>query len=271
MREPFVSIVMTCHNAERFLRLSIAAALAQDYGNYELIVLDDGSTDGTGQLCQSIADARFHYVRRERLGRARALNEAIKLAKGHYIAINDADDLSLPNRLGESVAALMRSHSYSLIGTGYIPVDEFPDQLTINTPGQIPGDTLKRITPHRLYRSNPFVHSTVMFAKSAWQQVGGYDETLSICIDYDFFLRVSQSGTVGLLPSITVCYYTHPQSHFKKMSVTTYISTLKRIKQRARKRMRLPVWAPLYDLLPYYTSLKTSMRSLLGKTTDAKV
>src|SRR5208283_6090399 len=98
-RIPKVSIVFTTYNDERYIGASVSAALAQDYSNFEVVVVDDGSTDSTEGVFKGISDTRLRYMKRDRMGRSAALNEAIAQAEGDFIAINDADDLSFPFRL----------------------------------------------------------------------------------------------------------------------------------------------------------------------------
>jgi hypothetical protein len=103
------------------------------------------------------------------------------------------------------------------------------------------------ISSIRLYRSNPFVHSTVIFPKLIWEKAGGYDTQLDMCVDYDFFLRAMQFGKVAWLPSRTVLYYRNTESFFKKKNPKEYISTLIAIKRRARPLLHLPLWFSWYQ------------------------
>ena len=205
---PKVSIVITAYNAERFIKASLLAALAQDYPNFEVVMVDDGSTDSTESISKTIHDSRLRYFRKERIGRSRALNEAISLAKGRYIAINDADDLSFPSRIGYTVKYFRLDPKTALLGTSYEEASQFLDELPESALDQVTEaeDVPALVSPSRLYRSMPFAHSTIVFSKESWQRVGGYDEQLSICVDYDFILRVAQFGKIGLLPKETILY-----------------------------------------------------------------
>jgi glycosyltransferase involved in cell wall biosynthesis len=261
MPKPFVSIVMTAYNAVQFLPISIAAALLQDYTHYEVIVFDDGSTDASSEICEAIPDKRLRYLRRDRVGRGRALNEAIALAAGEYIAINDADDLSFPNRLMETIRFLKENDDVSLVGTDYVATDVFPSRLSdgLNVERYPATDRVARITAARLYRSNPFIHSTVVYTKAAWEKVGGYDENLPMCIDYDFFLRLSMSATMAWLPMKTVLHWVHRDSFFRQKPQSDYLATLIHIKDRAWTNLQLPFWLRIYDVMPYWLALSSSM------------
>lgn len=104
---PTVSVLMPAYNAGRYLSEAIESLLIEDYEAFELIVVDDGSTDETPQILEGCDDARLVRLRhKENLGYAHALNRALSLARGRYIARQDADDLSAPGRLRARRCAL---------------------------------------------------------------------------------------------------------------------------------------------------------------------
>ena len=116
---PSVSIVMTAYNSAATIKAAIDAALGQNYPTFEIVVLDDGSTDETEPICRSFTDPRLRYLKRQRIGRPKALNEAILSAQGDYIAINDADDLSHPFRLQHSMTVMNAHPEVAIMGTNY--------------------------------------------------------------------------------------------------------------------------------------------------------
>src|SRR5262245_52154072 len=191
---PSLSVVLTLHNAEHFAGASISAALRQDHGDYEVIALDDGSTDGTPAVCAGIEDPRFRYIRCDRVGRARALNLAIGAAGGRYVAINDADDISFPHRLSYTGRLLDQHPHLAMVGTDVERTDDFVADVPPRAVLPRSEAEIKWIGAARLYRSNPFVHSSVVFRRDAWSSIGGYDESLPMCVDYDFFLRIGEVG-----------------------------------------------------------------------------
>jgi glycosyltransferase involved in cell wall biosynthesis len=262
-----VSVVMTAYNAETFIRASIAAALAQNHSSYEVILVDDGSTDATAEICGQIADARFRYVRFNRIGRARALNEAVREARGEYIAINDVDDLSLPDRLPYTVAYLKHHPDVALLCTAFTTTDVFRDDASTWAQA-VPADAggeIVTIDACRLYRSNPLVHSTAVFPKHVWSRIGGYDEGLEMCIDYDFFVRALQAGSLVCLPRSTVIYYRNAGSFFKAKSWKRYLRALFLIKKRARMLFDLPAVIRVYDLLVLVRLFVPAARARLSR------
>jgi glycosyltransferase involved in cell wall biosynthesis len=249
---PMVSLVITAYNAERFIGACIKAALAQTYPNFEVLVVDDGSTDETAQICRSVADQRFHYVTWGRLGRCKALNAGIAETKGKYIAINDADDLSFPHRLQYSMDFMREHPEMAYLGTGFAETGTFheviPDEMLTEVPQfekNLP------ILPSRieLFQKNLFNNSTLLYPKSTWERIGGYDEQLTNSEDYDFYLRALQCGPAALLPGRTVLWYTNPNGYFKQKSKREHLGALGFIKRRAHRLLHLPGWLRLYHPL----------------------
>lgn len=246
---PSVTILITVYNGDRFIGASVSAALRQDYPNFEVLVVDDGSEDRTANICRAMRNPRLRYVRLDRVGRRKALNQAIALAGGDYIAINDADDLSLPHRLRASIQCFSENPGLAFLGTAYLTTDVFLEEIPeryLCREAQS-GAAADRISAARLYRSNPFINSTVMFPKRVWTAMGGYDEELTNCEDYDFFLRALQWGSAAWVKDPTVLWYTNPTSFFKRISAAEYLRTLRLIKRRAHRLLRLPRWVSLYD------------------------
>ncbi len=252
--KPMVSIVITAYNAERFIKATVVAALAQDYPNFELVVVDDGSTDRTAAICESIDDPRLRFYRAARIGRSRALNKAVELARGEYIANNDADDLSFAYRL-RYVMNFVSSHAdLALVGTPAVPTPIFVEHVP---PEYIPlarssRDVAENVAwPSRItmYRRNVFNHSTVVYPKTVWRLMGGYDEGLDVCEDYDFYLRAMQFGRAAILPEPTVLWLTKSGGYFRKKSMGDYFRTMNLIKRRAYHLLNLPVWMRPYHAI----------------------
>ena len=276
---PMVSLVITVYNGERYIGPCIKAALAQTYPNFEVLVVDDGSTDGTVQICRSIPDSRFHYVTWGRLGRPKALNAGIAEAKGEYIAINDADDLSLPHRLQYSMHFMREHPGMAYRGTGVAKTDSFHETIPDEVLAEVPRfEKNPPVLPSRidLFRRNLFNNSTLLYPKSTWKNIGGYDEQLTNSEDYDFYLRALQCGPAALLPGRTVLWYTNPNGYFKQKSKREHLGALGFIKRRAHRLLHLPGWLRLYHPLwvvgfelvqrfPYLLDLARTMKKALHR------
>jgi len=246
---PAVSIVITTYNAATYIGACVRAALAQSCPDIEVLVLDDGSTDDTGEICRGFSDPRLRCLPRIHIGRCRALNEAVSAARGTYIAINDADDLSLPHRI-EYCLGFLRAHTCAAyVGTSFLATEVFHDHIPDHVLASAAcADAAETFWPSRaaLFRRNLFNNSTLMYPKSTWERVGGYDEGLSNSEDYDFYLRAMQCGPAALLPGRTVLWYTNPHGFFKQKSRHEHLRTVSFIKRRAHRLLELPVWMKLY-------------------------
>ena len=265
---PKVGIIITVYNGEPYIGPCIKAALDQTYQSFEVIVIDDGSSDGTERICRSIKDSRFRYLNKGQVGRQKALNEGVKSTDAEFIAINDADDLSLPCRLEYTLGFLLAHPNAAYVGTGFSKTTEFT--------GTIPPAVLKKWLPEAapsvtwpsrsaVYRRNLFNHSTIMYPKRTWERIGGYDESLTLSEDYDFYLRAMQCGPVALLPGRTVHWYTNPNGVFKQRAAQDNLETLRMIKRRAHELLGLPGWLRLYQpLWEMGFQLTTQFPALLG-------
>lgn len=151
-----VSIIMPAYNCADFIAESIRSVLAQTYTNWELLIVDDCSTDKTAEVIASFADPRIHYQRNTHNMRAAATrNEAIKIAKGRYIAFLDSDDLWLPDKLEKQIA-FMQAHDYSMT---YVPYYVLTQDRTCNYLHTAP----KSLTYFQLTRWDRIGCLTVMY------------------------------------------------------------------------------------------------------------
>lgn len=248
---PLVSIVFTTYNAARFIETSLSAALAQDYPHFEVVVADDGSTDETEQICRAIHDPRLRFLKLGRVGRCRALNQAVSAAKGKYIANNDADDISFPHRLTYVVNFLETHGDVAYVGTGVVCAETFspvPPESAPSEPDRLSNE-VKWPGRADLYRRNLFNHSTLVYPKSTWQAIGGYDETLGLSEDYDFYLRAIQRGRAALLPEKTVLWCANSNGYFRQKGIVEYLKVMSKIKMRAHQLLGLPSWLLMYHYL----------------------
>ena len=232
---PRVSVVMAVHDGEPFLRAALDSVLAQTFRDFELIVVDDGSTDGSASIVRGLGDPRVRLVSNERnLGLAPSLNRGVAAARGELIARLDADDLALPERLARQVAHMDAHPDVGLLGSWYV---EMPADGT-------PGATRRLPTEHwdlrwHLCLTCPFVHSTVLWRRAlVAERVGGYDETLVFSEDYDLWRRIGERLVVANLPAYLVRLRVHPES----MTSTYGASARTGLRMRAAAAARLLGW-----------------------------
>jgi len=231
---PTVSVLITVFNGERFLDQAVQSVLDQTGVDFELVVVDDGSTDATNQVLDSFADRRVIAVRRPRIGRGRALNLAIAQSRGCYIAILDADDICLPGRLAASVAHLERHPDVDAVGAARWTI--LDEQLGVQRSlgGAVEDQEIRSYL--RRYRT-PFPHSSVMFRRAVVERVGGYDEQLVFGFDLDIIARVAETGRLYGLGSALVQRRFHDNQFFRNQygdagRFLRRIATRRRIEQR---------------------------------------
>jgi glycosyltransferase involved in cell wall biosynthesis len=197
---PLVSVVMSVFNGERYLRAALESVLAQEGVDFEVVVVDDGSTDGSADLLAEFArrDDRVRVIRQENAGLTRALMRGCAKARGEFIVRQDDDDLSVPGRF-EKQAALLRSRAgimavaswVRLIGPEGEHLDDvrFPEGEEAGTEAVMHG------------RKNP-IHGSVMFRKSAYEMAGGYRPEFYFAQDSDLWLRLGALGPFFFIPEI---------------------------------------------------------------------
>jgi glycosyltransferase involved in cell wall biosynthesis len=166
-----VSVILPAFNAEETIGRAVESILGQSFSGFELIALNDGSTDRTGEILDSYRDSRLVVVHKPKEGLARTLNRGIGLAKGEYIARMDADDESFPKRLEEQVCFLDRNPEIVLVGTA-VQIVTSEDHRIRRFPRR--HDEIVR----HILKFNPISHPTVMIRKWVLEAVGGYNPTM---------------------------------------------------------------------------------------------
>jgi glycosyltransferase involved in cell wall biosynthesis len=208
MTPPRVSVLLCVYNGAGYLRAALDSILAQTLADFELIAIDDGSTDATPDILRGCADPRLVAVRQANLGLTRSLNRGLALAQGEYVARQDADDLSAPRRLERQVAFLDARPEVALAGTAVRVVDE---QGRLVREHRYPQEDagLRRAL---LARINPLPHSSVMFRRSGALDLAGWDERFLKAQDYEFYLRVIEAHQIASLPERLVTLRFRPGS-----------------------------------------------------------
>ncbi len=189
MKNLRVSVIMSVYNAEKFLNESIQSVLKQTLKDFELIIINDSSNDSSLEIIKKYQnkDKRIVLINLEKnLGRAGARNKGLKIAKGKYIAILDADDIALPKRLEKQYDFLEKNKDIFLVGSGAININEKGDALIthkgISDPNKIALDLPKK---------NCLYHSSVMYRNNGQYL---YREKFPYSQDYDLYLRILSDG-----------------------------------------------------------------------------
>lgn len=205
MSAPLVSVVMTTYNAAPYLPASLASLQRQTCDDFELVVVDDGSTDGSGPLLERVAraDRRVRLHRGPHRGLAAARNAGLDAAAGRYVAIADADDVYLPRRLADQVAFLEANPDVDVCGSAA--------RLFGTTTGtrRFPADDA-RIRALLLFEPS-LVDPSTMARRAVLAREGlRYDPSFAIAVDYDLWLRAAGRARFANLPQVLVRYRQHP-------------------------------------------------------------
>ena len=231
---PKISVILPVYNAQSYLRESIESILTQSYEDFELIMINDGSTDSSLSIMESYKDQRIRIINQSNAGLPISLNRAIAVAQGQYLARQDADDISLPERFAKQVAYLDNHPQCALLGTwAQILVENTLTDRSLSHP-YLNGDIQLKILFF-----NCFVHSSVMLRKSALEITGLYPEEKEKFPpeDYDLWLRIAKHWEVGNLPEVLLQYRELPNSISR--------SKLNMMQERARLMSLLAIKAIL--------------------------
>jgi glycosyltransferase involved in cell wall biosynthesis len=212
---PLVSFIIPTHNYARFLGEAIDSALAQTYPNFELIVVDDGSTDNTPEIVAPLQH-RLRYIRQEQSGPSAARNSGIRASRGELIAFLDADDVWLPHKTATQVRYLLEHPETGLVsGRTRLTGDQGKDPPRI---GYRRRRALRRLIALRagvafrnllLSDRNYIATSTVMLRRQCLDLVGHFDESLSRVEDFNLWLRVARHFGIARLPEVLAHHRFH--------------------------------------------------------------
>ena len=240
---PLVSVVMPSYNTARYIQEAIESVLAQDYPHKELIIIDDGSTDGTPDLVRGYGD-RVTLITQQNQGSAVARNAGLQAARGEYIAFLDSDDVWLPGKLSAQVQHLERHPEIGMVfarwqvwkpdGNGRFPPMQEAAPTTAPNPATPPGIVPDRSgwLYNRLLFSSLLHTITVMARRSLVDAVGPFDTELKRGQDYDYWLRASRLTEIQQLDRVLALYRLHgegcvrrwPQVNYERVVVEKAVS-----------------------------------------------
>jgi glycosyltransferase involved in cell wall biosynthesis len=203
---PIVSVVMAVFNSKRFVAQAVESILNQSFRDFEFILVDDGSFDGSEFILEDYAqrDNRIKMFHTPHRGLVDALNTGCFAASGRFIARLDSDDIAKHWRLGDQTAHLVRFQDIALLGGHTECIDESGNTLfTMHWPTARDG-----LLDYMLLDCH-VAHTTVMFRKAVFESVGGYRSTFRDAEDYDFFLRIGDDHRIDNLSRLLCAYRLH--------------------------------------------------------------
>lgn len=205
---PRITVLMPAYNTEKYIAEAIESVLVQTFTDFEFLIINDGSTDGTEAIIRSYPDPRIRVVSRENKGLIASLNEGLALARAPLIARFDADDVCLPERLQVQYDFMEAHTDHVLVGSDVIYTDEEGAPiLQLNAGGYTDAEIRARF-----YEKCPFFHPSVLVRKSVLQAAGGYPKGALLFEDWLLWRRVLEEGKVAVLPQVLVRMRLNPGS-----------------------------------------------------------
>lgn len=225
---PLISVVMPAYNAEAHLLEALQSVLNQTYANFELILIDDGSTDGTLEIARSLSDSRIRIVVNEsNMGLVDTLNKALGLCRGDYIARMDSDDICVPERFALQLAFLQRNPDVGVVGGAIRFFGKIPNENTFQFP------VLHEDIRVAMLFYCPLAHPALMFRRAVYDQgYLQYSKEFLHAEDYFLWSQLTQKVRSANVPELVLHYRLHPKQVSSSESNRQYLVSLS-----VRKRM----------------------------------
>lgn len=208
---PVVSVIMPVFNTSDYLAQAIESVLSQTLADFELVIVDDGSTDDSMAIAARYVrtDRRVRVIRNPNKGLSRARNQGVEAARGDFMAALDSDDVALPDRLSLQVAFLVRHPECVVLGGQVDLVDPEGSPIAPMSVCLHHDDIMTQLLQGR---GSAIVQPSAMFRRSAVLAAGGYDERLDTAEDLDLYLRLAERGVLANLPHTLLRMRRHPDS-----------------------------------------------------------
>lgn len=236
-RKEMVSIILPTYNREKVIGRAIQSILRQTYENYEIIIVDDGSTDHTQEIIEQMKDDRIRYIRLEQnQGVGHARNIGIQEAKYDYIAFCDSDDEWFPDKLQKQMEKLLGASEH--VGLVYCRVsgtERYGNNRYIWPPEKWRKDMLEGNIFQSLLMRNTIANMSILARKECLVQAGGFHESLRCLEDWEFFLRISRDWMIEMVDEILLEAY--PTEGSVSTNVSGFLITRCYMVSRYRKEM----------------------------------
>jgi glycosyltransferase involved in cell wall biosynthesis len=210
-----VSVIIPTYNRAQFVERAVRSVLAQTYEDFELLVIDDGSSDQTQNTIKRIPDRRIKYIRHSNnKGVSAARNTGIKHAEGNFIALLDDDDVWLPTKLEQQMKYFQTRPDAGAVYTGCISIDSKSNEPMRNIfPNAV---QFKDLLRDNYCEGAP---SSILIKKDCFKKVGLFDETLPFCEDWDMWIRLARFYEVNVLDQLLVKRYEHASCMHKNFDL----------------------------------------------------
>lgn len=251
-RKPLISVVMPAYNAEKFATKSIQSVLDQTFKNFELIIIDDASTDKTLEIIKNFQkkDSRIKIIKNNtNLKIAQSLNIGINSARANFIARMDIDDLAHPQRLELQYNLLMKNPKVAVVGSNIIIIDEY-DKAILKRDYPTDSKELKKIW----FRYSPFAHPAIMIRKSVFKEYGGYKLGIYPCEDIDLWFEIGSKYEFASISKPLLKYRFNAESSSHADLKAIEILTLKiRLNALKKHKYHFTFFDFFYNLIQFVT------------------
>jgi len=223
---PIISVVIPSYNHAAYISTAVKSVITQTETDFELIVVDDGSTDGSLDILAGYSDPRLMIISQENQGAHAAINRGLREANGEYLSILNSDDYFEPNRLERAVAVLQSDPNIGLVGSYIRIIDQFGKQIGIKH-GFRDSEPWALETPERSFRAGSDLTdalltenfwattSNFVFTRRHYEMVGEF-LPLRYAHDWDFALRIARIAEMVMIPEPLVCYRVHERNTIRE-------------------------------------------------------
>jgi len=203
--DPSISVIIPCFNTGHYLKEALFSVVNQTFTNWEVIIVDDGSTDNTRDIAAEFKDSRIQYIFQKNRGLSAARNTGIRAATSEYIALLDADDIWKINYL-EKMINVLNDHSEEIACyCGFIYIDPEGNQIGMPQLRVVPTNKFSKV----ILKQNWLIPSSVIFRRQVIDEVGFFDESLHAVEDWDMWMKMSTKGSFVCVPQYLVKYRLH--------------------------------------------------------------
>ena len=224
---PQVSVVIPAYNAMRFLPQTVASVLQQTFTDFEVLIIDDGSKDGTAQWAAAQTDPRVKLVSRANGGAAATRNTGVAAARGEYVAFLDADDVWQPTKLAKQVARAEADPSVGLVDTWISYIDSAGEPIGEVMTQHVEGDVWAEMLEYNLVRCG----STPLVRRRLFDEVGSFDEGFRYAEDWEMWIRITARARFAVVKEPLVAYRQHANNKHKNHQAM--LPTLRRIIEKS--------------------------------------
>ena len=233
MKNPLVSIIMNCHNGEKFLRQSIQSVLHQSYKNWELIFWDNFSEDDSKKIIAKFSDKRIKYFKSTKFNRLyKSRNLAIQNAKGEFISFLDTDDLWQKNKLEKQMNFFSKNEDFEIVYSNYYIYDESKKKKFIKFKKILPSGIIFK----QLLRNYTVGIVTICLRRSIFKD-SSFKDKFDIIGDFDLFLKLSEDKKIGYMHDVLAVYRLH-KSNLSKKKIEQHVIELQTWLQANENRVK---------------------------------